>query len=78
MKDQRRQNFHKLEDHEGSRKNILAMEGELEKDWRKKERKGVGEEKREGREKSFFNLERERDEDNGIFLPQNQINIPSS
>jgi hypothetical protein len=46
------------------------MEGELEKDWRKKERKGVGEEKREGREKSFFNLERERDEDNEIFCPK--------
>jgi hypothetical protein len=34
-------------------------------------------EKREGRGKSFLNLERERDEDNEIFLVQNQINILS-
>jgi hypothetical protein len=50
--------------------NMLAMEGELEKDWRKKERKGVREEKREGRE-FFANIERERIREMRYFPPKN-------
>jgi hypothetical protein len=37
----------------------------------RKREKGVRE-KREGRGKSFFNLERERDEDNEIFCPKSK------
>jgi hypothetical protein len=41
-----------------------------------RDRRGRREERR--KRNVFPNLERERDENNGIFLPQNQINIPSS
>jgi hypothetical protein len=44
--------------------------------WRRREKRREREERR--KRKKFFNLERERDEDNEIFLPKIQINILSS
>jgi hypothetical protein len=64
--------------HERSKHKTLLGKKKIEEGLMERKRERHVREKREGRGKSFLNLERERDEDNEIFLVQNQINILST